>query len=119
MLRPVPEASTRGGPGARLTPPPQPMPLSPLRLAVTICKRLQAELGRHYLHLKDRRKNNGPNVPWGEGDTPIREVLQLMKREKYDFMATIELEYPIPQGSDTMTELAKCVRFVEEALATT
>jgi hypothetical protein len=34
-------------------------------------------------------------------------------------MATIELEYPIPQGSDTMTELARCVRFVEEALATT
>jgi sugar phosphate isomerase/epimerase len=71
------------------------------------------------LHLKDRKKNNGPNVPWGEGDTPIREVLQLMKRETYGFMATIELEYPIPQGSDTMTELARCVRFVEEALATT
>lgn len=71
------------------------------------------------LHLKDRKKNNGPNVPWGEGDTPIREVLQLMKREKFGFMATIELEYPVPQGSDTMTELARCVRFVEEALATT
>ena len=71
------------------------------------------------LHLKDRKKNNGPNVPWGEGDTPIREILQLMKREKYGFMATIELEYPIPPGSDTMTELAKCVRFVEEAIQTT
>jgi len=69
------------------------------------------------LHLKDRRVNNGPNVPWGEGDTPIREILQLMKRERYTFMATIELEYPIPPGSDTMTELARCVRFVEDALA--
>jgi len=28
------------------------------------------------LHLKDRKKNQGPNMPFGEGDTPIREVLQ-------------------------------------------
>ena len=83
------------------------------------------EFIRHYhdritnLHLKDRRKNNGPNVPWGEGDTPLGDILQLMKRERYSFMATIELEYPIPAGSDTMTELARCVEFVEHALATT
>ena len=30
------------------------------------------------LHLKDRRINGGPNVPWGQGDTPIKEVLQLL-----------------------------------------
>jgi sugar phosphate isomerase/epimerase len=71
------------------------------------------------LHLKDRRIKDGPNVPWGQGDTPIRYILQLMKREKYTFMATIELEYPIPAGSDVMSELQKCVRFVEEALVST
>jgi sugar phosphate isomerase/epimerase len=71
------------------------------------------------LHLKDRRIKNGPNVPWGQGDTPIRDVLQLMKREQYTFMATIELEYPIPAGSDVMSELQKCVRFVEAAVAST
>ncbi|MEX2140080.1 MAG: sugar phosphate isomerase/epimerase [Pirellulales bacterium] len=69
------------------------------------------------LHLKDRKFNQGPNMPWGEGDTPIREVLQMMKREKYPFMATIELEYPVPEGSEVMTELAKCVQFCKEALA--
>ena len=69
------------------------------------------------LHLKDRRKDQGPNVPWGQGDTAIREILQMMKREKYDFMATIELEYPIPEGSDTLKELAKCVQYCKEALA--
>lgn len=67
------------------------------------------------LHLKDRRINGGPNVPWGEGDTPIRDVLQLMKREKYTFMATIELEYRV-DGSDAMAELKKCVEFCRQAL---
>jgi sugar phosphate isomerase/epimerase len=69
------------------------------------------------LHLKDRKFDNGPNMPWGEGDTPIKEVLQVMKREGYKFMATIELEYPVPDGSDVMTELAKCVEFCKAALA--
>jgi sugar phosphate isomerase/epimerase len=67
------------------------------------------------LHLKDRRMNGGPNVPWGQGDTPIVDVLRLMKREKYTFMATIELEYRV-EGSDAMTELKKCVDFCRQAL---
>lgn len=69
------------------------------------------------LHLKDRRKNNGDNVPWGQGDTPLREILRLMKTEKYDFMATIELEYPIPEGSDAVKEVRKCIDFCKESLA--
>jgi sugar phosphate isomerase/epimerase len=69
------------------------------------------------LHLKDRKFNQGPNMPWGQGDTPIKEILQLMKREQYDFMATIELEYPTPEGSDVMTELQKCVEYCKDALA--
>jgi sugar phosphate isomerase/epimerase len=68
------------------------------------------------LHLKDRKFDQGPNMPWGEGDTPIRQILQIMKAEKYKFMATIELEYNVPDGSDVMTELAKCVAFCKEAL---
>ena len=69
------------------------------------------------LHLKDRKFNEGENQPWGQGDSQVREILQLMKREKYPFMATIELEYRIPEDSDTMTELAKCVQFCRDALA--
>jgi sugar phosphate isomerase/epimerase len=70
-----------------------------------------------HVHLKDRKANNGPNMPWGQGDTPIKEILQLMKREKYKFQATIELEYPIPEGSSTLGELAKCVQYCKNALA--
>jgi sugar phosphate isomerase/epimerase len=69
------------------------------------------------LHLKDRKINQGPNMPWGQGDTAIKEILQLMKKEKYGFPACIELEYPVPQGSDVLTELAKCVQYCKDALA--
>jgi sugar phosphate isomerase/epimerase len=71
------------------------------------------------MHLKDRKyeSHGGANLPWGTGDTPIREALQLMKKEKYTFPATIELEYPTPAGSTVMAEMAKCVQFCEDALA--
>jgi sugar phosphate isomerase/epimerase len=69
------------------------------------------------LHLKDRKIDQGPNVPWGQGDTQIKEILQLMKKEKYTFPACIELEYPVPEGSDVMKELAKCVQYCKDALA--
>jgi sugar phosphate isomerase/epimerase len=67
------------------------------------------------LHLKDRKKNDGPNVPWGEGDTPIKPVLQLLKREKYPIPAFIEYEY---KGSGTsQQEVAKCYEYAKQALA--
>ena len=56
-------------------------------------------------------------MPWGQGDTPIKEILQMMKKEKYDFQATIEFEYPVPAGSDVLTEIGKCVQFCKDALA--
>ncbi len=64
-----------------------------------------------HVHLKDRKANNGPNMPWGEGDTPLKEILLLMKKEKYTFQATIEMEHPVPQGSSVLAELAKCVQY--------
>ena len=71
------------------------------------------------LHLKDRKlgTNGGQNTPWGRGDTPLKEILVMMKREKYPFPAGIELEYRIPEGSTTMAEIGKCLQFCKEALA--
>lgn len=70
------------------------------------------------MHTKDRKSkaNGGANMPWGQGDTPIVEVLQLMRRNKYKFPATIELEYDIPAGSDAVKETAKCVEYARKAL---
>lgn len=72
------------------------------------------------MHLKDRQsKANGQaNLPWGQGDTPIVEVLQLMRDQKYKFPATIELEYNIPEGSDAVKEVGKCLDFCRKALET-
>jgi len=67
------------------------------------------------LHLKDRKKNHGANLPWGEGDTPIKPVLQLLKKERYGFPANIEYEYM--GKDDPVTEVKRCVQFCKEALA--
>lgn len=69
------------------------------------------------LHLKDRKVNNGPNMPFGQGDTPVALVLQLIKKEGWTFPSDIELEYRIPEGSDAVTEVKKCVQFCKNALA--
>ena len=68
------------------------------------------------LHLKDRTADGG-NLPWGQGKTPIKEILQLMRKEKWTFPGDIELEYKIPQGSNAVAEVAKCVQYCKEALA--
>jgi len=69
------------------------------------------------MHLKDRKYHDGPNAPWGQGDTPIAEALQLMKKNKYKFPATIELEYDIPKDSDAVKEVIKCREFAAKALS--
>jgi sugar phosphate isomerase/epimerase len=68
------------------------------------------------LHLKDRTADGG-NLPWGNGQTPIRDVLQLLKKEQWPIYADIELEYRIPSGSDAVKEVAKCLQYCKEALA--
>ena len=67
-----------------------------------------------HVHIKDRKANNGPNMPFGQGDTPIREILLMMKKEKYKFQATIEMEYPVPEGSTLLAEIGKCVHFCQD-----
>ena len=67
------------------------------------------------VHIKDRKKNDGPNMPFGQGDTPIKEVLQLIKVNRYPIPAFIEYEY---DGKGTSTEeVRKCFEYVKTALA--
>jgi sugar phosphate isomerase/epimerase len=80
------------------------------------------------LHLKDRKgpgsaaeeggqRPGGPNMPWGQGETPLKEILHLMKTQKYKFPGSIEYEYDTPEGSDVVTEVKKCVEYCKKALA--
>jgi sugar phosphate isomerase/epimerase len=79
------------------------------------------------LHLKDRKGPNsgdpnrpgsgGPNMPWGEGETPLKDILSRMKKDKYRFPASIEYEYNTPEGSDVLAEIKKCVEFCKAVLA--
>ncbi len=71
------------------------------------------------MHIKDRQnpENGKANLSFGKGDTPIVEALQLMRENKYKFPATLELEYDIPEGSDAVKELAKCLEYCSNALS--
>ncbi|MEO6784701.1 MAG: TIM barrel protein [Chthoniobacteraceae bacterium] len=69
-----------------------------------------------HVHIKDRKKGNGPNAPFGEGDTPIVDVLRLIRDNKWPIQATIEFEYKVPAGSDRMKEIARCIKYCHDAL---
>jgi sugar phosphate isomerase/epimerase len=71
------------------------------------------------MHIKDRQTplNGKGNLPWGMGDTPLKDLLKQMQIGKYKFPATIELEYKIPEGSNAVTEVKKCLEFCKKTLA--
>jgi sugar phosphate isomerase/epimerase len=70
-------------------------------------------------HLKDRTtpEHGAQNLPWGTGETPIKEILQTVKKNKWKMPASIELEYQVPADSDAVKEVAKCLQYCEDALA--
>ncbi len=71
------------------------------------------------MHVKDRKfpEAGGQNTPLGEGDTPIKAILQLMKAEKYTFPATIEMEYTVPPDSDAVKEVGRCLAYCKQCVA--
>jgi hypothetical protein len=72
------------------------------------------------IHVKDKTGANNaqPNVnrPFGQGDTPIADVLLLLKKEKWPINVDLELEYDIPAGSDPVKEVTKCIEYMRNIL---
>lgn len=69
-----------------------------------------------HLHVKDRLKDGGPNVRFGEGDTPIREILQAIRDNKWPIEATIEFEIPMAPTVDRTPEIVKAVEYCRACL---
>ena len=65
------------------------------------------------IHIKDRKRNGGAEMPFGEGDTPLKDVLLLLSKEKYEFPACIE--YVGPAGP--AAELKTCFDYCKRVLA--
>ena len=66
------------------------------------------------IHLKDRKKDEGPNTVWGEGDTPIKPVLLLLKEKRWGIPAFIEYEYK--GAGSSQEEVKKCYEYARRVL---
>jgi len=70
------------------------------------------------MHMKDRqnKEHGGANLAWGKGDTPIEQILHLVRNKKYKFPVTVELEYDVPKDSDPVKEVKICIDYAKKLL---
>ncbi len=72
------------------------------------------------LHIKDKTNASNPdpnsNREFGKGETPIADVLGLIKQEQWNIDCFLELEYEIPEGSDAVKEVVKCIEYMRNIL---
>jgi L-ribulose-5-phosphate 3-epimerase UlaE len=57
----------------------------------------------------------GTVVPFGEGTTPVKGVMQLLKTNKYPIPAMIEYEYK--GAADPITEVKRCYEYCKGVLS--
>jgi sugar phosphate isomerase/epimerase len=77
-------------------------------------KFLDGHHGRiHALHIKDRKRDQGAGVPFGQGDAPIVAVLQRLRDRKWDIPAHIEFDY---RPADVVAEVTSCFDYCRKAL---
>lgn len=73
------------------------------------------------LHIKDKTGPNetpsDSNMPFGEGSTPLGDILNLVKDKGWPITADIELEYRIPDGSNAVDEVMRCTDYCRDLLA--
>jgi sugar phosphate isomerase/epimerase len=72
------------------------------------------------IHIKDKTGPTsnpaGFNMPFGKGETPIKDILLLLKKEKWPIEVDVELEYDVPADSDPAKEVVKCIEYLRNIL---
>jgi sugar phosphate isomerase/epimerase len=66
------------------------------------------------LHLKDRKRGQGANTPWGTGDAPIADTLRWLKRRSSPIRAYVEYEYP--GARSVVAEVTACADYARQVL---
>jgi sugar phosphate isomerase/epimerase len=110
-------------------------------LALSPANRLNFDIGHYYgstgknpaefiekyhdqiasIHLKDKtgasnETAKNANQVWGQGETPVAEVLQLIQKNQWPIYCDIELEYKIAPWSDAVKEVKACREFARHIL---
>jgi len=65
------------------------------------------------LHIKDRKKNGGPNLPFGQGDTPIKDILSMDRDRKYHIPVHVEWEVA---SDDRVQKVRDCFEYCKNTL---
>ncbi|MEA4915983.1 sugar phosphate isomerase/epimerase [Proteiniphilum sp.] len=73
------------------------------------------------LHLKDKTGSTNAtqrdaNQVWGQGETPLAEVLHLIRDQKLPIYCDIELEYAVAPWSTPVKEVKTCKEFCRQIL---
>jgi len=72
------------------------------------------------IHIKDKTGPNttpgNANQVWGQGETPLAEVLLLIKKEGWPIYMDIELEYEVAPWSNQVKETKTCVQYARNIL---
>lgn len=68
------------------------------------------------LNLKDRTKA-GVSVPWGQGDSRIKDTLRLVRDKKYPIHCYIDCDYATAEGGSRLADVKRCAEFARAALA--
>jgi sugar phosphate isomerase/epimerase len=68
------------------------------------------------MNVKDRTKA-GASVPWGEGDSKIKEILQWVRDKKYPIRCYIDCDVPTVAGGSRVADVKRCLDFAKTVLA--
>lgn len=66
-------------------------------------------------NMKDRKKDR-TSMPWGEGETPVGELLRIVQKERYAIRCLIDCDYATAPGGSRLEDVKRCMRYAEAVL---